>query len=118
MISKGSRFNFESVKNLLYIFLVVALSHVSFAGNAGKEKISTKVVAGRITDAYGESIPGAKILIAETGETFFADMDGNFKLSVKTDKDYSVTINTIGFEPLRVKASRLTAFSDLSLKSL
>ena len=118
MISKGLAPIFEAVKNILYIFLFVALSTISFAGNSDKEKLNNKVVAGRITDTFGESIPGAKIVIPETGETFFTDMDGNFKLSLKTDKDYSVTINTIGFEPLEIKASHLTAFSDLSLKPL
>ena len=106
------------MKNLLYIFLFVAISTASFAGNSDKEKTNTKVIAGKITDSSGESIPGAKILIPETGETFFADMDGNFKLSIKTDKEYSLKINTLGFEPLEVKASHLTAFSDLSLRSL
>lgn len=118
MLWESSWFNFISVKNILYILLFVAFSNVLFAGNSDKEKLNNKIVAGRITDTYGESIPGAKILIAETGETFFADMDGNFKLSLKADKDYSVTINTLGYEPLQVKASRLTAFSDLALKSL
>ncbi|PBQ32236.1 hypothetical protein CNR22_10790 [Sphingobacteriaceae bacterium] len=106
------------MKNILYILLFITLTTTSFAGNADKEKVSHKTVAGRITDANGEAIPGAKILVPETGETFFADMDGNFKLIVKMDKDYSVTINTIGYAPLELKASRLTAFSDLSLKSL
>jgi hypothetical protein len=31
---------------------------------------------------------------------------------------YSISINTIGYEPLQVKSTLLTAFSDLSLKSL
>ncbi|WP_317899256.1 carboxypeptidase-like regulatory domain-containing protein [Aurantibacillus circumpalustris] len=106
------------MKKLLYILLFVSFSGVSLAGNSDKEKSTTKVIAGKITDSYGESIPGAKILIPETGETFFADMDGNFKLSIKTDKEYSLKINTIGFEPLEVKATYLSAFSDLSLKSL
>lgn len=106
------------MKNILYILLFLSLTTVSFAGNSDKEKVSHKTVAGRITDAYGEAIPGAKILVPETGETFFADMDGNFKLTVKTDKDYSVTINTLGYAPLELKSSRLTAFSDLSLNSL
>lgn len=110
--------NFVSLKNLLYIFLFLGLSLHSLAGNEDKVKSTTKVVAGKITDAYGEAIPGAKISIPETGETFFADMEGNFKLSLKTDKVYSVTINTLGFEPLEVKSSHLGAFSDLSLKSL
>lgn len=98
--------------------LFVLLTGASFAGNSDKEITKGKLVAGRITDAHGESIPGAKIQIPETGETFFADMEGNFQLSLKTDKDYSLTVNTLGYEPLEVKASRLTAFSDLSLKSL
>ena len=115
---EGRAFNFIAVKNSLYILLFLFLSTVSFAGNSDREKSTTKVVAGKITDAYGESVPGAKISIPETGETFYADMDGNFKLSLKTDKVYSVTINTIGYAPLEVKSSHLTAFSDLSLTSL
>ena len=106
------------MKNILYIFLFISLTTSAFAGNSDKEKLSSRVVTGRVTDAYGEAIPGAKILVPETGETFFADMDGNFKLSLKTDKDYFVTVNTLGYEPLKVKSSHLTAFSDLSLKSL
>lgn len=111
-------FNFVFVKNILYILAFLFLGTVSFAGNADKEKLRSKQVSGHITDSYGEAIPGAKISIPETGEIFFADMDGNFKFSLKTDKDYSVTINTLGYEPLEVKASHLGAFSDLSLKQL
>ena len=77
-----------------------------------------KVISGKVTDAYGEAIAGAQVSIAETGETFFADFEGNFSFSVKTDKDYSVTVNTIGYEPLKAKSSSLSAFSNLSLKSL
>jgi hypothetical protein len=118
MIYVTCSFSFTSVKKLLYIFLFLGLSFVALSGNSDKDKTNTKVVAGKITNAFGESIPGAKILIPETGETFFADMDGNFKLSLKTDKVYSITINTVGYEPLEVKSSYLTGFSDLSLKSL
>jgi len=118
MVYESISFIFGAVKNILFILLFLTISGISFAGNSDKENLNSKVVAGRITDAYGESIPGAKIFIPETGETFFADMEGNFKLSLKTDKDYSVSINTLGYEPLEVKASHLTSFSDLSLKSL
>ncbi len=106
------------MKKLLYIFLILSINTVCFAGNADKEKVSTKVVTGKITDSYGESIPGAKIIINETGETCFADFDGNFKLSLKTDKDYSISVSTIGFKPLQLKSGSLTTFTDLSLNSL
>ncbi len=103
---------------MLYIFLFLSLSAVSFAGNSDKEKITLKTVAGKITDVTGESIAGAKIIINETGETFFADLEGNFKLSLKTDKVYSISINTVGFASLEVKSNNLSLFSELSLQPL
>ncbi len=110
------------MKRLVYIFLFLGLTAVSFAGNNDKEKksvaVTQKTVAGKITDVTGESIAGAKITINETGETFFADFDGNFKLSLKTDKVYSISINTIGYQLLEVKSNTLSLFSDLSLKEL
>ena len=103
---------------MLYIFLFLSLSAVSFAGNSDKEKITLKTVYGKITDVTGESIAGAKIIINETGETFFADLEGNFKLSLKTDKVYSISINTVGFASLEVKSNNLSLFSELSLQPL
>jgi hypothetical protein len=102
----------------MYIVLFLGLQLAAFSGNSDKEKATSKTIAGKITDSYGEAVAGAKVVVAETGETFFADMEGNFRLTVKTDKEYSITINTIGFAPLQVKSTGLGAFSDLSLKSL
>ena len=106
------------MKKLICIFLFLSLSAISFAGNSDKEKMTLKTVAGKITDVTGESIAGAKIIINETGETFFADLEGNFKLSLKTDKVYSISINTIGFASLEVKSNNLSLFSELSLQPL
>lgn len=118
MISTRLKFNFETVKKILYIFLLVGLTLAGFAGNSDKEKATTKVVCGKITNSYGESVAGAKITIPETGETFFSDFDGNFKFSLKTDKEYSISVNTIGYKPLDLKSTHLSTFSDLSLNSL
>lgn len=106
------------MKKVLFTLLVLCFSFAGFAGHEGAEKKSTKTIVGKITDANGESIPGAKIIIPQTGETFFADFDGNFKITVKTDADYSISINTIGYEVVEKKASQLSPFSDFSLKSL
>ena len=106
------------LKKLLYIFLFLSLSAVSFAGNSDKEKMTLKTVAGKITDVTGESIAGAQIIINETGETFFADLEGNFKLSLKTDKVYSISFNTVGLASLEVKSNNLSLFSELSLQPL
>jgi hypothetical protein len=109
---------FGQVKRLIYILLALSFSTGIFAGNSDREKSVTKTISGKVTDAYGESIPGAKISITETGETFYADMDGNFKITVKADRDYSVSVNTIGYRPLQVKSVELTNFTSLTLKPL
>lgn len=106
------------MKKVIFTLLVLSFSFGAFAGHEGSEKNTTKTIVGKITDTKGESIPGAKIVISQTGETFFADFDGNFKITVKTDADYSVTINTIGYEVVEKKASQLSPFTDFSLKSL
>lgn len=77
-----------------------------------------KTVSGKVTDAYGEAIPGAKIKIKETGETFFANFEGQFKLNLQADKTYSLVFETIGFEPMEFSSNELGMFSELTLKSL
>jgi TonB-dependent starch-binding outer membrane protein SusC len=106
------------LKKLLYIFFFFVLAQLSFAGNTDKVKNTAKVIMGKVTDTNGETVSGARITINETGETYFADLEGNFKLTVKTDKEYSITVNTIGYHPVVVKSTSLTAFSDISLKEL
>lgn len=106
------------MKKFLYIVLFLGLNLAVFGGNSDKIKLSSRTIAGKITDATGEAVAGAKFTIAETGETFFADLDGNFKLTVKTDKVYAITVNTIGYAPLTLSSGGLGAFSEVSVNSL
>jgi len=91
---------------------------VGFAGNADKDKSNTRVIAGKVIDASGDAIAGAKIIVKETGETIFADLDGKFKLSLKKDRNYSLAIQIIGFQPKEIKSSELALFSELLLTEL
>jgi hypothetical protein len=106
------------VKKLICILLITGLHLAAFSGNPETKKSVLKTIAGKITDANGESIPGAKILIKETGEMVFADFDGNFKLTFNTDKEYSIRVDNIGFEPLQVKSGVLATATNLSLTPL
>lgn len=117
-MNEEAGFNFDSVKSLLYIALILGLHFGAFAGNSDKEAAKQRVVSGKVVDAFGESIAGAKITIPETGEVFYTDFDGNFKLTLKTDKVYAVAINSLGYHPVELKSSELSSFSDLSLKAL
>ncbi len=106
------------LKLLLNILIIFTLQSTIIAGNADKVKPIVKNVAGKITTAQGEEIAGVKITVKETNETFFADLDGNFKLQLKNDKVYSISVESIGFVPLELKSSELNLFSDISLKEL
>ncbi len=97
---------------------ILTLQLVAFSGNSDKEKTNSKTIAGKITDNYGEALAGTKIVVKETGETFFTGLDGTFKLSFKADQVYSISIETIGFHPKEVKTSDLSLFSELSLNEL
>lgn len=102
----------------LFCILIILLSLSALAGNNDKAASAVKNVSGKIVDCNGEQVAAAKIIIKETGESYFADLDGNFKFPVKTDKIYSIVVESIGYAPLEVKSSELSLFSDLSLKEL
>lgn len=95
---------------------------LGFAASAGendkREKEQKRQVTGKITDLSGEAVAGARILIAETGESFYADLDGNFSISFKTDKEYTIQVQGLGFVPANFKSHQVFNFSDLVLKSL
>ena len=108
-------FNLALLKKLFYIFFILNLHLLSFSGNNDKDKVAEKVIIGKITDSYGQSIVGAKILIQETGETFYSDLDGNYKLALKSNEIYSISIGSLGYSSLKIKSTNLFSFSDLTL---
>lgn len=66
----------------------------------------------------GEQVAAAKIIIKETNESFYADLDGNFQIKLKTDKVYTLSINSIGYAPVEVKSNELGLISEISLPEL
>ena len=106
------------LKFIIQILFVFALQSALAGGNDDKIKPSVKHVSGKITTVQGQEIAGVKITIKETNETFFADLDGNFKLQIKTDKAYSISIESIGFAPLEIKSTDLSLFSNVNLQEL
>lgn len=106
------------MKYVLYIALMLTLNVSLVANNNDKEKVATKTLSGKITTTNGEELAGAKLIIKETGETFFSDLDGNFKITIKTDKTYSLSIETIGFQTLELTSNKIGMFTDLSLMAL
>lgn len=106
------------MKHVLFVIFFVLSSLCLVAGNEGSDKKAERTVIGKVTDASGEVIAGAKISIPETGESVYSDFDGNFKMTLKTDKEYSISVSTIGYQVLETKSSQLHVFTDLTLQPL
>ncbi len=106
------------MKYIVLITFIVTLQFSFIAGNKDKVNTPEKTVSGKITTANGEEIAGVKIKIRETNEIFFADLDGNFKMRVKTDKPYSIVLECLGYETRELRSTELNLFSDLNLKEL
>ena len=107
-----------SMKNAFLLLILILNGFVAFAGFDDKEKPLTRTLTGRVVAETGEIVPGVSLTIVETGETFFSDLDGNFQLPVPTGKVYNVTINTIGFIPLKVNTNEILPFSEQILQPL
>jgi hypothetical protein len=104
-----------------HVALVLLFLFTAFAASAGfddKEKPLTKTLTGRVVAQTGDIIAGAMLTIEETGEVFFSDFDGNFQLQLPAGKTCTISINTIGFTPLKVNSTAILPFSEQVLQPL
>lgn len=84
--------------------------------NAGKEV--TKTVIIKVTDSQGEELPGAKVVLAETGKEYVTDFNGQIQITIKTTETLTLKVNSLGYNELSLKTSELHTFNDLSLNPL
>lgn len=107
------------MKKLLYILVLLTLSFHSIAAdekNNGKE--SSKTVVIKITSVSGEEIPGAKVILSETGKEYIADFNGSIQLSIKANETVTLKVQSLGFNEISLKSSELSTFNDVSLSPL
>jgi hypothetical protein len=106
------------MKHVVLVLLFLFTSLVVSARFDDKEKPLTKMLTGRVVAQTGEIIAGAALTIEETGEVFFTDFDGNFQLQMPAGKIYTISINTLGFHPLKVNSTAILPFSEQVLQPL
>lgn len=66
----------------------------------------TMIVSGMVTDASGEPVIGANVLVKGTTNGVITDIDGNYTLN-NVPTDAIISISYIGYQPLELKASSL-----------
>ncbi len=89
--------------------IVKELSKNAFADIEKANKID---VRGKIVDETGTGIPGASLRVTGTTKGTVTDVGGNFKL-VDLDEGQTLTISSIGYQTIEVKA---TSGKDLIIK--
>lgn len=109
------------MKTLFPLLLLLLLPYWSFSDDRelkSPANSSIRSVSAKITDAYGESIPAARIRVIETGEEYFSNFEGRFHLSLPADKVLHLKLESLGYQPLEIPASDLENLSELQLKPL
>src|SRR4051812_36411795 len=94
--------NYELIKTVRFfpVLLILFFCNQTFA------QINT-VVHGKVTDANGQPISGASILIKGTNAGTSSDNEGNFTISVPNQKS-AVVISSVGFPAQEITVGNRT----------
>src|SRR5690606_35484476 len=57
-------------------------------------------VTGTVKDNSGQPLPGANIIIDGTTTGTISDFDGNFTLTSNQEPPFTITVSSVGFEPM------------------
>ena len=87
------------LKILLFLFLSIGFSHLSFAryGKIPFADVKAKVIKGKITDNKGEPLTNVSIVVKGTSKGVTTDANGNFSIEVPDDNAVLI-ISFVGFE--------------------
>ncbi len=114
------------IKFLILAFIVTAV--VAFSGNLyaenGNENHAEETFsyAGKVIDQNtGEALAGVKILVEDTQQTFYSDLDGNFLISGLRSGIYEVKATFISYEEKEIVLNTASGKSnemEIALKNL
>ena len=72
-------------------------------------------VKGHVTDATGQPLPGANVIIVGTSTGTITDFDGNFTLNASQNPPFSIQVSSVGFETITKQVTATTQTLDFKL---
>ena len=76
----------------------------------GQNSPIQKQISGKVTDKSGQPIPGVTILIKGTNKGTSTDFDGNYKITVPSNKN-TLIFSSLGFEKQEINTDNLTSIN-------
>lgn len=89
----------QGAQSLILLFLITVFQSVSFA-----QENSTRLNGQILESKTGSPLPGAMILIKDSGISAVSDKDGKFSLALKPG-DYGLAVSFIGFKTVNRQVS-------------
>ncbi|MGV8815079.1 MAG: TonB-dependent receptor [Gelidibacter sp.] len=72
-------------------------------------------VKGHVTDATGQPLPGANVIIVGTSTGTVTDFDGNYILNASQKPPFSIQVSSVGFETITKQVTATTQTLDFKL---
>ena len=72
-------------------------------------------VKGHVTDATGQPLPGANVIIVGTSTGTITDFDGNYTLNASQKPPFSIQVSSVGFETITKQVTATTQTLDFKL---
>ncbi|MGC1633401.1 MAG: TonB-dependent receptor, partial [Gelidibacter sp.] len=72
-------------------------------------------VKGHVTDASGQPLPGANVIIVGTSTGTVTDFDGNYTLNASQKPPFSIQVSSVGFETTTKQVTATTQTLDFKL---
>lgn len=96
-------------QNIIMMIITLAISSIvlmaaTIPPSGGAIEMETSTLSGNVLDAdMEEGIPGAEVVLEETGETTTTDEYGTFTFTEVEEGHYTITVEAVGFEPAIVE---------------
>lgn len=93
------------MKTILKIIMLLSVA-ISYAQTT---------INGQITDATGQPLPGANIIIVGTSTGTISDFDGNYTLKTSQAPPFAIQVSSVGFESVTKQVTQANQTIDFKL---